>query len=90
MYSQNLVLYLQTTLSRRHCKALPLHSAVCMFISFYFIAGLLYALPHYIKGFSVEYLTPFGWLYPISSTGTPMYLNTSNNAFPKCPKATAP
>ena len=31
----------------------------------------------YPHGFSVGYLTPAGWLYPISSTGTPMYLNTS-------------
>ena len=36
----------------------------------------------YAKGFSVGYRSPFGWLYPISSGVTPMYLNTSNSAFP--------
>lgn len=46
-------------------------------------AGHTYkSLYNYLHGFSVGYLTPAGWLYPISSTGTPMYLNTSKRAFP--------
>ena len=42
------------------------------------------------NGFSVLYNIPFGWLKLISSASTPIYLNTSYKAFPKCPKATAP
>lgn len=54
--------------------------------------SLLPKLAHhiYLHGFSVGYLTPAGWLYPISLTSTPMYLNTSKRAFPKWPNATAP
>ncbi len=56
----------------------------------YVFLSILLCYAAYAKGFSVGYSMPFGWLKFRSSTGTPMYLNTSYRALPKCPNATAP
>ena len=46
-------------------------------LRFYYTALFVQA-----NGFSEGYSIPFGWLKLISSSSTPMYLNTSYRAFP--------